>query len=143
MNNLIDLISAAEKCNYRKQGGEISERELCQFWLITQKLSDSLPDFVAQIYPSEPGRVNNIDSPYTMASCICNLIPEYKVERIDSEIAKAKPRIRAGVRIQLLVPNIKAYERAFLATNKLDMKLTLEFTDLKGHRVMDVWIDLD
>ena len=139
---VVDLVEEVSTCNYRKQGGEISESEICEFWLITQKLSENIPDFAAKLYPKDTGRNGNIDSPYTLITCLSQIAPVYKVERVDEKMMKERPRTRSGVLVRFPVTNSSEYENAFTAISKFNEPTSLEFIDLNGKRVMQVWFDL-
>jgi hypothetical protein len=139
---IFELFDEVSNCNYRKQGGEITENEICEFWLITQKLSQNSNDFEAKLYPKDTGRVGNMNSPYTLVTCSRKATLVYIVERLDEHMVKDRPRKRTGAEVLIPVADGTQYEKAFTAIIKLNLSPAFEFINVKDRRIMQVWFDI-
>ncbi|EHC7291180.1 hypothetical protein [Vibrio parahaemolyticus] len=99
MCTLSSLLASTSEQNLHKIGGKVSEEEVALFWLICKFLSTKKQEFKAYLYPSEKGRTDNIESPFTLITAKSTFMQlSFDVERVDDPNVRKKSGIKISFR---------------------------------------------
>ncbi|HCG8759815.1 hypothetical protein [Vibrio parahaemolyticus] len=97
LNSLSSLLESVSEENTHKIGGKVAEEELALFWLLCKQLSSSNKNYKAELYPTEKGRAENMNSPFTLVTATSNIFKlSFHVERIED----TKVRENSGIKVQ-------------------------------------------
>lgn len=128
LHSLSSLLASVSEEDAHKIGGKVAEEELALFWLICKQLSSNNKSYKAELYPTEKGRVENMNSPFTLVTATSNLLKlSFHVERIED----TKLREISGIKVQ------------FNSSNDIvDELLGYKLRKVNKANTQDYWIDL-
>ncbi|QGS59056.1 hypothetical protein [Shewanella algae] len=128
LHTLSSLLASVSEVDSNKIGGKVAEEELALFWFICKQLSSSNKNYKAELYPTEKGRVENMNSPFTLVTATSNILElSFHVERIED----TKVRSNSGIKIQ------------FNSTNDIAEELLgYRLKKMNEANVHDYWLDL-
>ncbi|RTZ13669.1 hypothetical protein EJ063_19260 [Vibrio aquaticus] len=97
LHSLSSLLASVSEEDTHKIGGKVAEEELALFWLICKQLSQNNKSYKAELYPTEKGRIENMNSPFTLVTATSSILElSFQVERIED----TKVREIGGIRVQ-------------------------------------------